>query len=105
MCEIASIPPRTLSKAPPEIPPGELVSNLTVPGRAHLGNTRNDGEFKLVSVLPKECPEVGPLGFRSGGGPEGVSFLEGDIDDVDGDETVGDVNSPNSARGSTAFVF
>lgn len=62
--------------------------NSTGPNQTHLGNIGNDGEFKLVPVFPKQFPEVGFLGFRSDCGSDGVSFLEEDIDDTDGDETV-----------------
>ena len=64
------------------------MSDLTGLNKTHLGNIRYDDKFELASVFPKDLLEVGSLRFRPDGGSDGVPFLEEDIDDVNGSETV-----------------
>jgi len=64
------------------------MSNRKASGQPNLGNIRHDDELELVSIFPKNFLEVGSLRFRPDGGSDGVAFLEEDVDDVDGGESV-----------------
>ena len=64
------------------------MSDPTGLDKTHLGGIRYDDKLELVSVFCKDFLEVGSLGFGPDSGSDGVAFLEEDVDDVDGSETV-----------------
>jgi len=64
------------------------MTHLAGLDKTYLGDIRYNDELELVSVFLKDFLEVSSLGFGPDGGSDGVAFLEEDVDDMDGGETV-----------------
>jgi len=56
--------------------------------RAHRSDILHDGELEFVAVFCEDFLEVFPFVERSNNTPDGVSFLQRDVDNVGGEETV-----------------